>query len=155
MPNINDLKFVRVINPLVFSRIPPHLFEQIKKRNWEVSKLYAYVPIFIMNPFNAVWIMQDIALKIKGVLWVSIDPVVEIIAVNILTVDREYQNLNGSLRNSPSEIIKKVAEHLHEFQDEVKKKNGMELKREILWTTTRPKACERSGAKRHRVVMEI
>ena len=155
MSDFNDLKFVRVVNPMVFARIPPVLFEQIPKRNWQVSKLYAYGPIFIMNPFNALWVMQDITDIIKGVLWVTIDPVEEVIAVNILSVDREYQKLNGSLRRTPSEIIQKVVKHLHEFQDEVKEKNGMELKREILWTTTRPKACERSGAKRHRVIMEI
>lgn len=155
MPDINDLKFVRVINPLVFGRIPPELFEQIPKRNWEVQKLYAYGPIFIQNPFNAIWVMQDLANVIKGVLWITVDPIVEVIAVNILSVDREYQKLNGSLRKTPSEIIKKTVEHLHKFQDEVKQKKGMQLKREILWSTTRPRACERSGAKRHRVVMEI
>ena len=156
MPDIKDLKFVRVIDPLLFSRIPPQLFEQIPKRNWEVNKLYAYGPIFIQNPFNAIWVMQDIALKIKGVLWVTIDPVVEIIAVNVLSVDKEYQQLNGSLRNTASGIIQKTVEHLHKFQDELKEKFGIELKREILGATTRPRACERSGWKRYpRVIMEI
>lgn len=156
MPNIKDLTFLRLIMPSAFEVIPRRLFEQIPKRNWSVDRIYEYGPIFISNPFNAVWAMQDISKDIHGVLWVTIDPVVEIIAVNVLSVDREYQNLNGSLRNAGSEIIKKVAEHLHGFQDEIKQRFGIELKKEILWTTTRPRACEKAGAKRHpRTIMEI
>lgn len=156
MPDIKELTFLRLITPRAFEVIPRRLFDQIPKRHWSVETLYKYGPIFVSNPFNAIWVMMDIGKDIHGVLWVTIDPVVEIIAVNVLSVDREYQNLNGCLRNIPSEIIQKIAEHLRKFQGEFKEKFGIELKKEILWTTTRPKACERAGAKRHpRVIMEI
>ena len=156
MPDINDLTFLRLIMPRSFEVIPRRLFEQIPKRDWSVDKLYRYGPVFIANPFNAVWALQDIGKIIHGVLWVTIDPIVEIIAVNVLSVDREYQGINGGLSNRPSGIIKKTADHLHKFQKEFKDRFGIELKHEILWSTTRPRACERAGAKRYpRVIMEI
>lgn len=142
--------------------VPRYLFEQIKNRNWNVDKIYEYGSLFITNPLNRFWVLTDIGHTIKGILWITIDPIVEIIAVNVLSIDKEFQRLNGSLRNSSSGIIEKVAEFLHKFQDELKieakKKNGKELnlKREILWTTTRPRACIRAGAREHgRKIMEI
>lgn len=149
MPNINDLKFVRVINPLVFSRIPPELFEQIKKREWEVQRLYAYGPIFITNPFNFIWVMQDITLKIKGVLWATIDPIEDLVYLALLTVDLEYQKPRGA-------AIKRAVEHLSAFRDEYEKKEGIKLRKKIMALTQHPKPIERAGFTRSkRVMMEI
>jgi len=121
-----------------------------------VERIYEFGPLFITNPLNRFWALLDEGNICKGILWITIDPIVEIIAVNILSVDREYQQLNGSLRSKPSEIIRKIADFLHKFQDELIENGGAELKREILWATTRPKTCERAGAKRHsRIIMEI
>ncbi|MBA7600490.1 hypothetical protein ES703_07545 [subsurface metagenome] len=159
MPKFDELKFEPVIDPNLFAVTrcyTQYLFDQIPHRDWEVDSLYDCLPLFVANPLNRFWALTDIASKIKGFLWITIDPVVGMIAVNILTVDREYQNVNGSLSKTPSEIVKKVVEHLHKFQDELKAKGGIELKRKIFWSTARPKAFERAGAKRHnRIIMEI
>jgi ABC-type nitrate/sulfonate/bicarbonate transport system permease component len=93
--------------------IPRYLFEQIKGRDWEVENIYKFGPLFVSNPLNRVWVLLKNN-TIKGVLWITIDPVVEIIAVNVLSVDREYQRLNGSLRSNPSGIFKRVIDFLHD-----------------------------------------
>jgi len=155
LPDIDDLKFVRITDPNLFALIPRQLFEQIRARDWEVDTLYRYGPLFVTNQFNLFWVMTDTTNVIKGVLWATIDPVVKAIAVNIVSVDREFQKINGSLRKSQSELLLKVKEHLQVYREELKKKSGFELKDKILWGTTRPKAFERSGAKRYRTVMEV
>ena len=150
MPNFDELKFVPVIDPNLFAVTKAnvrYLFDQIPHRDWEVDNLYKYLPYFVSNPLNRFWVLTDIGDVIKGVLWITIDPVVEMIAVNLLSVDREYQN---------GQAVKKSIEHLHKFQDEIKARGGKGLKRKIFWATTRPRAFERIGATRHkRTIMEI
>lgn len=156
MQKIDELKFVPIVDPNAFALIPKYLFEQIKGREWEVEKFYKWGPIFIRNPLNRVWVLTDIANIIKGVLWVTIDPVLEVMAVNVFSVDREYQELNGNPRNNPSASLLKAKEQLDKFRIELKEKGGAELKEKILWTTSRPRAFEKAGARRyHRVIMEV
>lgn len=160
MPKIDELKFVPIVDPNAFDLIPKYLFEQIKGREWEVEKFYKWGPIFIRNPLNRIWVLTDIANLIKGVLWITIDPVLELIAVNVFSVDRKYQELNGSLRNkpknNPSVLLLKAKEQLDKFRIELKEAGGAELKEKILWTTTRPHTFRRFGARKSkRVIMEI
>lgn len=150
----DELKFEPILAPNGLNWVPRYLFEQVKNRTWDVEKLYEYGPLFITNPLNRFWALTDITHHIKGVLWITIDPIVEVMAVNILSIDREYQRLNGSLRSKPSDVIKKTVEFLHTVQDELRAK-GVKIKREILWATTRPRTCEKAGARRYRVVMEM
>ena len=154
MPGFDDLTFEPLLMPNGLKIVPRYLFEQIKNRKWDVDRLYEYGPLFITNPLNRFWVLTDIDHKVKGVLWITIDPITEFIAVNILSIDKEYQRLNGSLRSRPSDVIRRTVEFLHKVQDELKAKK-VNIKRKILWSTTRPRACERAGAKRYRVVMEI
>jgi len=155
LPDFDELKFEPLVAPNGLNWVPRKLFEQIKCREWDVENIYKYGPLFIQNPLNRFWVLTDLNHSIKGVLWITIDPVVELIAVNVLSIDKQYQKVNGSLRNSSSGVIEKVAEFLHRFQDELKEKGGIELKRKILWTTTRPRACIKAGARKYRTIMEI
>lgn len=145
----SDLKFIKIDQPNLFGLIPRYLFEQIPSREWEVSKLYEWGKIFLANPLNLFWVLTDTENIIKGVLWVTIDPVLEMIAVNILSVDKEYQHPRG-------EAIKQSIEHLKKYRNKLKKDSGLELKDKMLWTTTRPKAFKHIGAKCHnRTIMEV
>lgn len=147
MPELTDLKFVRNYD---FDIVPRYLLEQIPGREWNIDTLYHYGPLFISNPFNWLYVLVDVGQVIKGVLWATVDPVLETLAVNILSVDREYQQVNGSLRRSQSKIVKMAIDFLGK---EIKKTN---LKPKIIWTTTRPKPFELTGCKRSkRIVMEV
>lgn len=155
MPSFDELTFEPILAPNGINWVPRYLFEQIKNREWDVEKIYEYGPLFITNPLNRFWLLTDSDHIAKGVLWITIDPICEIMAVNVLSIDKEYQRLNGSsLRSKPSDVIKKTVEFLHKVQDELRAK-GVNIKREILWATSRPRTCERAGARRYRVIMEI
>lgn len=145
-----DLKFEPVLYPIVFKYFPKYLLEQIPDRQWEIEKLYEWAPTFISNPLNAFWVLTLEDNIMKGLLWITIDPVLEMIAVNILSVDSEYQKPRG-------EAIKKTIEFLKEYRQKLKDEKGIELKGTMLWTTTRPKAFECiDGIKRYnRTIMEV
>ncbi len=144
-----DLKFVRLDKPDLFNLIPRYLFEQIPNREWDVDKLYEWGKTFLGNPLNLFWVLANDENLIKGVLWGTIDPVLEMIAVNILSVDKEYQHPKG-------DAITKSIEHLKQYRIKLNKDEGIDLKEKMLWTTTRPRAFERLNIKRSdRVVMEV
>ena len=125
------------------------MIEQIRDREWSVDRFYKYGPMIVANPLNVIWALVDAANVTKGILFVTIDMVGEVICVNMFSVDREYQSINGG-------AIAKAIEFLHKFQDELKENRGINLKRKILWPTTRPRACEREGLKRTKgIMMEV
>jgi hypothetical protein len=77
------------------------------------------------------------------------DPIEQLIYLNMLSVAREYQNPKG-------EAIRKSCEFLKTFRDELERDRGISLKNKILATTRHPKACTRVGwQKSKRTIMEI
>ena len=60
----------------------------------------------------------------------------EIIVVNILSVNKEYQRPKGT-------AILRVREFLKTYKEDLEIKLKRKLKNKILWTTTRPDAFER------------
>ncbi len=125
-----------------FDEIPRYLFEQIPKRDWVVEDLYKWGSVFMQSPLNLLFVLRNIANKVKGVLWITVDPVLKMACVNIYSIDRKYQTKNG-------EAIKRALRFIRENAD----KRG--LKEKILWTTTRPKAFVRAGCRlSDRIVVE-
>ena len=151
----SDLKFVRLTQPEQFSLVPRYLFEQVKRKDWDVEDLYKYGPAFLEGIFNFFYVLaekeqiQKGYAPVKGVLWATIDPVTKTMCVNIFSIDKEYQKPQG-------QAMAGAIAHLRKGKDELRSNGSMNLRDKFLWSTARPKAFERIGAKRYyRQIMEI
>lgn len=155
MPEIDDLQFVRVVDPAVFAVIPRSLFEQIKELDDQaIDAIYAnamsIMTIPVVNeqglpigrfPKQNVWIaiLHDVAHQIKGFLWFDIDVIERLIFVKAASIDKEYQSNNG-------EVAKCFRDYLMNLPTPFKK---------IMWATATPKAYEKHGwVRSKRVLME-
>lgn len=155
MPKIDDLQFVRVIDPAVFAVIPRHLFEQIKELDEEaIDAIYAnavnIMTIPVVNkegmlvgryPKQNVWVvaLHDVGHQIKGFLWFDIDVIDRLIFVKACSVAKEYQSNNG-------EVTKRIRDYLANLPFPFKK---------IMWATIKPGAFERRGwVRSKRILME-
>lgn len=158
MPNLEELKFVRIIVPELFAFIPRYLFEQIKEIDEEaIDAIYenaaSIMTVPVMNekgvvvgrlPAVNVWIagLHDISHQIKGFLWAEFDIIEKRIFVQACSVDKEYQSNNG-------ELLEKVKSYLLNLPI------LPEFKQKICWSTIQPKAFERRGFKRsQKILME-
>lgn len=152
-PGKDELKFVRIIDPNSIQLIPVSLFEQIKDNDFDYKKLYEYAPLLMTqigldnngqvvtmpNRFQHFYILFNSKHRVKGLLWFSIDPLREVININALTIDKEYQGSE----------LKKIKSFMQQFKEQEKAKK-------ILWSTTRPRAYERVGARRtNYITMEL
>jgi len=157
--DINDLIFIRVIDPAAFRAIPRYLFEQIKgtddvmidRLNQCASEILT-TPVVnengqlirIPNPIVCIASLHDIARQIKGFLWAEIDIIERHIFVQAYSVDKEYQSNNGA-------VEKRMVKYLFDLPipDEFKTK--------IKMATLQPKVFEEKfGWKRsNKVLMEI
>ncbi len=150
----DDLKFVRlrtdaITDPdgslarFMFSRIPPYLFEQVKGADFKIERIYQFGPLVLMNPLTFFYALADKETeKIKGILWLSVNPFEEIFYVQMLSVNKEYQN-NGDVLKETLGFIRSIPDY-------------KTLKPEIIMMTKRTKAFEKEGWKRsEKVRMEI
>lgn len=158
MPDSDELQFVRVIDPNIFIELQPReLLEQIKDRDWDVDDLLYFAPLImtqiiandagqivsIPNKLQQFYWLTNTNKVIKGVLWLSLDPLTKRLMVNLLSVDKEYQSKNGDLLEKTRDFAKAIAE-------------AEGLKDKILWTTTRPGKFEKVGAKQsNKKIMEV
>lgn len=142
MAKLDDLKFVRTYE---FTYIPRYLFEQTKEMDSEtIDRVYAFNS-YIANCFTTLlYVLLNDSHEIKGVLWAEIDVLNARFFVRHLSVDKEYQSMDGQL-------IKKVRDFLFSLD------TGPELKKEIWFLTTHPQAYEKAiGAERSKkILMEI
>jgi len=84
--------------------------------------------------------MQDIAKVIKGFVWLEFDVIEQRVFVQACAVDKEYQG----------EVIQRIVDYIKSLD------LPEEMKNNIQFTTTRPKAYEKVGWKRSkRVLMEL
>jgi len=136
---VRELRFIPIYD---FKLVPRYLFEQVKMaQGWNIDRLYEYGTGVTKNPCMLVFAMVNAEFLIKGLLWVYIDPLREIITVQLLTVDQEYQDHGKPL------------EYAKEFLRDIKKK--FQLKG-IEWATNKPRAFERIGARRTgHIIMEL
>jgi len=141
LPDINDLKFIRTFD---FRYIPRPLFEQVKEMDAAmIDRVYKFSPLIGASPLTLLYVLIDEVNKIKGVLWAEVDLIDAIIFIRLLSVDREYQSLNGQILNKAKDFLFNLP-------------TGSELKKEIHFLTTRPDAFEKIGARRtERIRMEL
>ena len=147
MADFADLKFVRVIDPRVFSYIPAKLFEQVKGYDFSPEQLAKYGASVMTTPGTYLFVLVDERHVMHGVLWTRIDFVDQTLDVFLLSVQKAYQG---------DSVLPAVLKFLRELQAQERPKLakvGVELKKKIRWSTTRPKAYEKVGFKRSKLVM--
>lgn len=159
MPDINDLKFVRLITAEAFKVIPKSLFESIKDiDSATIERIYAnsaeIMTVAVVDqqgmivarmPAQSVWVavLYDIANKIKGFVWAEFDIIEQRVFVQACAVDKEYQSNNG-------EVLQKMTDYIRGLPLPEEMKNNIQM------TTTQPKAFEKVGCVRSkRVLMEL
>jgi len=132
---VRELSFKRVF---AFELIPRYLFTQIKGSEWDIEFLYNYGGLLGKSPLTLLYVLVNEDYQIKGVLWGAIDPLNKAIVVYTLSVDREYQDRGGPLL------------YAGEFLETIKKEANMG---KIVWPAIRPRAFERLGAKKSKVIL--
>lgn len=121
-----------------FNEIPKYLFEQMKHKTFDLDRMYAAMYDIIRN--TGTWFYQITSDdKIVGALWATVEPVANVVMINFLTVDPEFQG--GSVGKAVKVLLEEARE------------TG--VKEEILWVNIRHKALSRLGWKSTgRVVMK-
>lgn len=142
MPDIKDLKFSKRMYS--FERIPKYLFEQVEGLDKAtIDRIYQNGPLFATSPTTIIRVLLDELHVIKGVLWANFDIIENIFFIKLLTVDKEYQSPNGKLMNKAKDFLFGLGD-------------DPDIRKEICFLTTHPKAYQRAGAKRSkRIRMEI
>ncbi|MFP4086641.1 MAG: hypothetical protein ACLFUL_07595 [Desulfobacteraceae bacterium] len=133
-----DLKLIRIND---FRLIPRYLFEQAKPSDGEVDRIYGdWGRAMAQSPLSLLYAMADEEYKTKGVLWAGIDPIKEDITVQVLSLDKKYQD-------------GKAVPHAIEFLSGVRDKLGLN---KIRFMATRAKAFERFGCRKSdQILMEV
>ena len=90
------------------------------------DRVYALSENICSNPTNLIYVFYDNENIIHGVLWARINILDENLYVSILSVDEEYQGVNGAPIDAAYALLNMV-------------RNDANLKK-IIWSTTRPKA---------------
>lgn len=152
--DIEELHFVRVIDPNVMKLIPRHLYEQIEGiEDYQIDNLIAYAVhslnrfaakngelVLIPNPMVHIAVLADEQNIIRGFLWADIDVVEELIFVQAASIEKKYQ---GNFK-------RRIVEYLFALDIDPK------CKRRIRMATTRVEVAERCGWKKSpMVLMEI
>ncbi|MHC4739976.1 MAG: hypothetical protein ACYS9Y_13800 [Planctomycetota bacterium] len=141
MPDIEELKFVRTYD---FEYVPKYLLDQIDDCDSDMTeRIYKFGRMFASSPLTLLYVMIDKVNVVKGVLWAEINIIDALIFIRLLSVAKEYQSSCGH-------TLEKVKEFLFGLD------TGPELKKEIRFLTTRPKAYEKTGAvNSSRILMEL
>jgi hypothetical protein len=135
---IESLKFIRIYD---LKLIPKYLFEQVKPQNFDLNEVYAMAPNFETSPLMLLYALADEEHKIKGFLWGYINSILKTIDVDLLTVDKEYQD-NGQIMLEVKKLLSPI-----------KEKIGYRAFRII---TQRPRALSRFGFKKTgEIIMEL
>lgn len=131
-----ELKWVPIQGEQI-GMVPPHLLEQVKPRDWDVSRFYKLAALLKSSPFNVMGIFTDKLGAVQGFMWGSINPLDEKFHVHILSVDETYQGkgIIGEARG----IINRV-------------KKEANLKSTV-FSTIYPEKFERWGFKRSQLIL--
>jgi hypothetical protein len=126
-----DLKLIRVFD---FRLIPRYLFEQVKPDDaGEIEELYGdWGLVMARSPLSLLYAMADEDHKVRGVLWAVVDPITKTVTVQILSLDKAYQD-------------RKAVGHAREFLEKIRDRLKLN---QIRFCTTRPKAFERFGCRK-------
>lgn len=159
MPEIKELKFLRLVVAEAFNAIPRALLESIKELTPEmIDRIYANsadimtVPVLNQQglivgrmPAPSVWVavMVDIGKITKGFIWLIFDVIEQRVFIQACAVTPEYQSSDGA-------VIKRVIEYIRSLDIPDVMKNN------IQFATTRPKAYEKLGWRRSKkILMEL
>jgi len=100
LPDIDDLKFIQTFD---FRHVPQYLFEQSKDFDDDtIDRIYTF---FKPNMTTLLYVLVDEGYKIKGVLWASISIFEAVICIKFLSVDKEYQTMDGRLLNKVKDFL--------------------------------------------------
>lgn len=122
------LHFTRITSMFQFNEIPKYLFEQMKHKTFDLERMYA--AMFNIIRSTKTWFYQITSDdKIVGALWATVEPVANVVMINFLTVDPEYQ---GRAIGKAVKVLLKEA-----------RETG--VKEEIVWANIRHKALTRLG----------
>lgn len=114
-----------------FDEIPRRLFEQVKVRDFDIDKVYEYGPAICANPFQLLYALVDGNGEVHGVVWASVNFISDAVFINLISVDKEFQD--GTIVPRTAELVRSL-------------RNDMGLSR-IMSLTTRAKAGKRLGWK--------
>lgn len=129
-----NLKFVRLNN---VTQIPRYLLAQVRPQDFNIDAFYKWAPVLFKNPLNLFGGFLDKDKIIKGIMWLSFNPITEKLTVHMISVDREYYNRG---------ILKEADGILHKLK---KKMNAIS----IIAQTTRPKALGKIGYVKSKTVI--
>ena len=101
-----ELKFVRVADVEEFNRIPRYLFDQMRHKDFDVDRIYKYAPRFLPSPQTWFYVLVDKGDLVKGLLWDTTEPVQNILMINMLSVDKEYQG--GAIGRSTDFLFEEI-----------------------------------------------
>lgn len=133
----DKLKLVRVYS---FEAVPRYLLEQVKGRSWTPDKVYEWGEILGSQPSQLIYVMITPDRETKGVVWASVNPVVDGLFLNLVSVDHEYQD--GEILQKVTGTLKRMASNL-----------GLSS---VYALTTRPRGAQRKGwTKTGQVMMEV
>lgn len=136
---MSDWGNVRFVVLKDFDACPVHLLEQVKDRNWKPEVLKRWGKAIGANPFNVIIGAMDED-RMVGIMWGTIDPVSEGVFINIVSVEKEYQD--GRVIQRAVEFFKGVAEDV-----------GLS---KVYALTSRPRAGLRLGWKKTKMeLMEV
>lgn len=122
------LHFIRVSSMFRFNEIPKYLFEQMKHKTFDLERMYAAMYDIIRS--TQTWFYQITSDdKIVGALWATVEPVANVVMINFLTIDPEYQG--GAVDKAVKVLIQEA------------KETG--TKEELYWINIRHKALSRMG----------
>lgn len=144
MSELDKLRWVRLFSPI---HIPKTLIEQVKHRKYSVEDFFKNQETTcmlstkngpVLNPLNHLYGLVSEDNLVKGVLWMTIEPLSSAIIIQTFSIDKELWH--------KGKAVKKLADHVKQL------KNKLKLDR-VWWLTNYPKHSEKHGFKRARSVL--
>lgn len=135
-----DLKFLRIVEPINVLLIPKELIEEVKGRTFTLEQFYHYQCLQIenKNPSNFLYILVDDKKKIHGFLWAEINGMDGSLFINTFSVAKEYWGKGQAI---PFVI---------EFLKELKRRVGAQR---VFWISTNEKFFLKKGFKKSKNVL--
>jgi len=128
-----------------FNLIPQDLLLQLKGDEFlnynekDLERLYLYGQIVAQDKLTQIYALVDEGKKIRGVLWLSIDPITLWMYITLLVIDKSFQNYKENVKA------------IYEFCKKIKQRLGLRGLRAL---TKTPKAfCKMFGAKRSKLTL--
>jgi len=128
-----------------FNLIPQDLLLQLKGDEFlnynekDLERLYLYGQIVAQDKLTQIYALVDEGKKIRGVLWLSIDPITLWMYITLLVIDKSFQN------------YKKNVKAIYEFCKKIKQGLGLRGLRAL--TKTPKVLCKMFGAKRSKLTL--